>query len=356
MEKEFPKRHKQTLFESPIDSSSTFNLPKVIIGTSSLGNLYNALDLEQKKSIVASTIDNAIGIPFFDTAGKYGAGLALESLGYSLQALNVSPKKVFISNKLGWLRTPLTTSEPTFEQGVWKDLEFDAYQDISYDGILKCYEQGNELLDGYNAQFLSVHDPDEYLNASSSQAEKKKRFEDILQAYKALCYLKSTGKAKAIGVGSKDWKIIKRITDEIDLDWVMFANSLTIYSHPKELLEFVEALHLKGIRVINSAVFNGGFLTGSDYFNYQLMDAESDKELYNWRDAFYQTCNRHQVVPAEACVYFALHIPGVEAIAMNSSSAERTGKNIGMGNVKVPTSFWDDMKAQDLIAKNYPHL
>lgn len=335
---------------------SGITLPKIILGTSNLGNLYQALSLEKKNAIVAAAIHNATGTPFFDTAGKYGAGLALESLGSCLKALQVNPEEVIISNKLGWLRMPLKTTEPTFEQGVWKDLKFDAYQDISYEGIIKCYEQGNELLNGYTAKFLSVHDPDEYLSAANTEADRAARFEDILQAYKALQHLKSTGLATAIGIGSKDWTIIKRITDIVELDWVMFANSLTVYSHPEELLNFVETLCSRGIKIINSAVFNGGFLTGSDYFNYHLMDGDKNQELYAWRNAFYQTCQKHYVLPAEACVYFSLHIPGVEAIAMNSSSAERTAKNLSLGNVTVPTAFWEDMKAQGLIDQNYPYL
>lgn len=37
----------------------------------------------------------------FDCAGKYGAGLALQSLGNCLKILNVKPENVLISNKLG---------------------------------------------------------------------------------------------------------------------------------------------------------------------------------------------------------------------------------------------------------------
>ena len=100
---------------------------------------------------------------FFDTAGKYGVGLALESLGKCLQQLNVGKESVLNSNKLGWVRIPLTTPEPTFEPGVWQGLQHDAIQKISYDGILECYEQGNKLLGGYNVKYVSVHDPDECL-------------------------------------------------------------------------------------------------------------------------------------------------------------------------------------------------
>jgi D-threo-aldose 1-dehydrogenase len=328
------------------------NFPKVILGTSSLGNLYQALSIEQKLAIVSAAIANCRDIPVFDTAGKYGAGLALESLGECLNLLGIKQDEVVISNKLGWLRKPLTTEEPTFEQGVWKDIKFDAYQNISYDGILACFEQGNQLLNGLIPQLLSVHDPDEYLSAAIDINDRKKRFNDILEAYKALHFLKSSGKVKSIGVGAKNWKVIKELSACVKLDWVMFANSLTVYDHPKELIDFIAELKAQGVLIINSAVFNGGFLTGSDYFNYRLLDAEKDFLLYQWRSKFYQLCDKHQIKPAEACVYFALQVPGVSSIALNSSSPKRTAENIRLGEVNIPLSFWDAMKEEGLIAES----
>ena len=75
-----------------------------------------------------------------DSAGKYGAGLALETIGKGLDHLQIPADRVHISNKLGWYRVPLTTPEPTFETGAWIDLEYDAVQKVSYDGILQCWE------------------------------------------------------------------------------------------------------------------------------------------------------------------------------------------------------------------------
>ena len=107
-------------------------LPSVIYGTSCLGNLYEALTYKTKLAIVKECVANAPNdIVTFDTAGKYGAGLALEILGNCLSALDVPKEKVIISNKLGWIRIPLIGDEPTFEKGVWKDLKFDAIQKIS---------------------------------------------------------------------------------------------------------------------------------------------------------------------------------------------------------------------------------
>ncbi len=328
-------------------------LPKVIFGTSGLGNLYTAQPDDIKLSIVSECIKHSAKPAVFDSAGKYGAGLALESLGKCLAQLNVNPVDVLISNKLGWLRTELKTEEPTFEPGVWRDLKFDAIQKISYDGILECYEQGNELLNGYNAQLISVHDPDEYLNGAADATEKEKRYVDILEAYRALAKLKKEGKVKSIGVGAKDWRTIEQITRHVKLDWVMIANSMTVHSHPRELVAFMQKLEQDGVDIINSAVFNAGFLTGSDYYNYQLVNRATHPSLYDWRDQFYQLCRDHHVKPAQVCVNFGLNAPGVKSIALNTTNPLRVADNIATATVKISDDFWRAMKDQQLIDQLY---
>ncbi|MEI6388022.1 MAG: aldo/keto reductase, partial [Spirochaetota bacterium] len=121
-------------------------LPPVIFGISALGNLYRALHVAEKRAIVAAGLRHTRGVAVFDGAGKYGAGLALEELGQALRAEAVAPEAVLVSNKLGWRRTPLLGTEPTFEAGVWKELRHDAVQDISAEGILRCREEGDRLL------------------------------------------------------------------------------------------------------------------------------------------------------------------------------------------------------------------
>ncbi|MGF7076062.1 aldo/keto reductase [Mucilaginibacter sp. 3215] len=329
------------------------NLPKIIFGTSGLGNLYVALPDDVKCAIVAECIRHSPKPAVFDSAGKYGAGLALESLGKALAILNVYPSEVLISNKLGWLRTELKSPEPTFEPGVWRDLKYDAVQRISYEGILECYEQGNELLGNYRAQLVSVHDPDEYLNAAKDKQEQAQRYRDILEAYRALNELKLNGKVKGIGVGSKDWRIIKKITQDVKLDWVMIANSMTIHSHPPELIEFMQELEKQGTLIINSAVFNGGFLTGSDYYNYRLTDPVKDKHLHCWRELFYRLCADYKIKPADACVAFGLNGPGVKSIALNTTNPDRVSQNVSLASLKIPIQFWKEMKEYGLVDESY---
>ena len=163
----------------------------------------------------------------------------------------------------------------------------------------------------YISEMVSVHDPDEYLDAAASPADRDKRFEDVLGAYKALFELKAQGKTSGVGVGAKKWTSIQEISQHIDLDWVMFANSMTLHSHPPDLLAFMDELKDKGVTIINSAVFNAGFLTGGAFYNYVKLDPNDpeDKKLFDWREQFFALCEQHNVNPAIACIQFGQSHP-----------------------------------------------
>ena len=330
-------------------------LPRIIFGSSALGNLYSAPSWETKREIVSEWI-RCVDAPVIDSAGKYGAGLALESIGRALGELGVAPEGVTISNKLGWKRIPLAGNEPTFEPGVWKDLEFDAENVISYEGIMECHRQGNELLGDYRASLLSIHDPDEYLTAAGTDAERERRFEDVVDGYRALAELKAQGEATAIGIGAKDPQIIERVFRAgIELDWVMFANSYTIYSHPAEVSALMGEMAAVGIRIINSAVFHGGFLLGSDYFDYVPVTRAKRPELFGWRDRFSEICSDANVSAAHVCCQFGLNAPGVVALALNTSRPARVEDNVRYVEEPIDPSFWDRLRTEGLLVDTQHH-
>lgn len=327
-------------------------LPRIILGTSSLGNLFVALDDDTRLAIVREYIESTIGPVVFDSAGKYGAGLALEVLGNCLRQLNVAADEVFISNKLGWIRSELKTEEPTFEPGVWKDLKHDAVQKISYDGIMECFDQGNALLGGYIPKMVSVHDPDEYVAAAADAKDAEKRYADILEAYQALFDLKKQGKVEAVGVGAKNWKMIRQISSDVDLDWIMIANSLTLKSHPKELMEFISTKSDQGVSIINSAVFHSGFLVGGNFYDYKPVSsgtAEHDA-LLKWRADFFAVCKSYDIKPAAACVQFALQLDGVKSLALSTTDPSRIKTNLRMAEHELPLEFWHELKQQGLVS------
>lgn len=340
---------------SPLGNTG-IEVPSIVFGTSALGNLFTALDPKVKEEIVKESIRFTQPQTFFDSAGKYGAGLALESLGNALNALQVPKDQVVVSNKLGWVRSPLIGDEPQFEKGVWRDLKHDAVQKISYNGILECFEEGNELLQGYSTQLASVHDPDEYLAKAKNESEEKALFEDILEAYRALEDLKKKGLVKGIGVGAKDWKVIPRIYEHIKLDWVMFANSMTIISHPQDLLAFMQKLADDGVGILNSAVFQSGFLVGGEYYDYQLIkpDTPENKARFEWRDRFFEVCKAFGISPAHACVQFGLAAPGVACVALSTTDPGKVKRNVEATENKLPAEFWAEMHQRGLLHEHSP--
>ncbi len=330
-------------------------MPPVIFGTSCLGNLYRVVPEETKLAIVTEILRHCPAPVVLDSAGKYGAGLALEVIGRSLRHLGVAPDQVVISNKLGWYRVPLRGAEPTFERGVWAGLHHDAECRISYEGIRACYAQGRELLGaGYAPQLASVHDPDEYLAAADSPADRRRRFDDILGAYRALFELKAEGAVRGVGVGAKDWRVIREIVERVDLDWVMFACSLTVYTHPKELLDFIAQLRSRNVGMVNSAVFNAGFLTGGEWFDYRRPDPVADAALFAWRDKFFAICRRFEVKPADVCVQFGLAVPGIAAVALNTEKPERIKTNLASAFATIPAAFWSALRDTGLIGAHVP--
>jgi len=338
---------------------TSLTVPPVVFGSTALGNLFQVMPDEAKLSTIREMFKHVEKPVVIDSAGKYGAGLALEVIGQCLRELGISDDEVIISNKLAWLRAPLTTPEPTFEPGAWMGLEHDAVQDISYDGIIKCWEQGLELLGGgYSTQVVSVHDPDEYLDAATSADDRKRRFDDILGAYTALNELKAKGHVKAVGVGAKNWKSIYEIDQQVDLDWVMFANSYTLYSHPLDLLHFMDTLHQKQVAIINSAVFNAGFLTGGEFFNYRKLDPNNaeDKQKFEWRKQFFALCDEHQLKASEVCIQFGKSHPGIVALALSTSKPERVKQNVAAESVAIPSAFWTVLREAGLIAYDHPYL
>jgi len=330
-------------------------VPPIIFGTSCLGNLYEVVADETKQAIVAEIVRHSPAPVVLDSAGKYGAGLALEVIGNSLRKLGVPQSQVIISNKLGWYRVPLRGPEPTFESGVWMGLQHDAESRISYEGILACYEQGNELLgDGYATQLVSIHDPDEFLAAAKSPQERAQRFADVLGAYRALFELKRAGRVKAVGIGSKDWRVIREIAEQVPLDWVMFACSLTVYSHPAELLAFIAQLHARGVGMVNSAVFNAGFLIGGAWFDYRRPDPVREAPLFAWREKFLAVCRRFDVRPSDVCVQFGLAVPGIVSVALNTGRPGRIKENVASATNEIPAALWRALQDENLIARDFP--
>lgn len=333
-------------------------MPRVVFGATCLGNLFVAMSDQAKRDLVRQWFASMPKPVAIDSAGKYGAGLSLEVIGRELCDLGIAPADVILSNKLAWRRVALTAPEPTFEPGVWMDIKHDAVQDISYDGILRCHEDGCRMLGQYRPQLLSVHDPDEYLAASSDASDRNRRLKDILDAVRALEELRNAGEIAGVGVGAKDWRVIQEINSLVTLDWVMMANSFTVMQHPPALLEFLDALAEQNVAVINSAVMHGGFLVGGRFCDYREINPTepADANRLRWRQHYTALCDQHHCSPFDAAVAFGVSHPAVTSVALSTSRPKRVPAMVTAATKTVPAMLWTDLKAESLIDRAYPYL
>ena len=333
-------------------------LPRLVFGATTLGNLFVARSDQEKHDLIAQWFRHMPRPIVIDSAGKYGAGLSLEVIGRELAALGIDPADVIISNKLAWRRVPLVAPEPTFEPGAWVDIHHDAVQDISREGILRCWREGDELLGGYRAGLLSVHDPDEYLAAATDAADRQRRLDDILAAYETLAELRDRGDAMAIGVGAKDWRVIQELDRHCRFDWVMMANSFTIMNHPPELVSFIDSLGSRGVTIINSALMHGGFLTGGDFCDYVPLDPSvaADAAKLKWRGEFHEACRVLGVAPFDVAVAFGLSHPAISSVALSTSRPDRVEQLVASVNRQFSPEVWHELKRRGLIDPVYEHV
>jgi D-threo-aldose 1-dehydrogenase len=112
------------------------------------------------------------------------------------------------------------------------------------------------------------------------------------------------------------------------------------------------------VTIINSAVFNAGFLTGGNYFNYRLINKEDPEhgKLFKWRDSFFEVCDDFSVSPSHACIRFGMSHPAVAAVALNTSNPNHVKRNVGEVQNEVPAELFNVMKERGLIDKEYPFV
>ena len=188
-----------------------------------------------------------------------------------------------------------------------------------------------------------------YLNSAKDASELESRRNNVLGAYKALTELKAAGKVDSIGVGAKDISAVDFISDHVQLDWAMLACSVTPYTHSEAAKALLKKLGGQGVKVVNSAVFNSGFLVGGEYFDYRKVTVETDPEIFAWRDKFLALCSAFSVDPPSVCVQFSFLFPEIVAVALNTDDPQRVRSNIQLANAVIPDEFWARMRTDGLI-------
>ncbi len=279
-----------------------WHVPTIVFGTAALGNVGRVITEQAKVAIIGEWFRQVRPPVFIEAAYEHGNGMALEVLGRVLRRLDVASDEVVIQLAVAGR-------------------------------VAECWEKSCRLLgEAYRPKLIAVRAADE-------------------DGWRAARELKAAGETRGVGVVASNWRAARDCPATGEADWITLAGGCTVMRHPPDVLAFLIELASRQIPVILAGVFDCGFLVGGNRLDGRLVSAENpaDRSLFSWRKAFVALCDGHGITPAHACIQFALLLPGVVAVRVGSSYADRVAANIGSAYAGVPENFWASTREEGLL-------
>ncbi|MFB7215749.1 aldo/keto reductase [Streptomyces sp. NPDC056255] len=288
-----------------------FTLPRIGIGTAPLGGLFE----EVTEQDAAATLKAAAeaGITYFDTAPRYGHGLAEQRLGRLLAPSGVCDP--VISTKTGWLLRPRPDGSPGEVITDWTER-----------GIRESLEASLTRLGRSSVDILYLHDPDDYPD------------EIRRTAYPAVRRLRDEGLIRAIGFGMNHSGPLASYVAEFEVDVVLIAGRFSLLDH-EALTTLLPLCASTGTAVVVGGVFNTGLLADPSpgaMFNYRPVPAQALERARRCRTL----CEAYEVPLPAAAIQFPLLHAGVGSVVLGCRSAAEVTANAAAARFPVPDELW----------------
>ncbi len=324
---------------------SKLKLSVLGFGGTGLGNLYVAMS--ERSAIDTLSAAYAAGMRYYDTAPLYGHGLSELRTGSGLRLF--ADPAIIVSSKVGWRLRP-AFGKPT-GAGLFRDITaFARFNDYSYDGAMRSFEDSLQRLGTDRIDILLIHDVDH-----RNQGE---RYPDVFKAamagaYKALLSLREQGVVKAIGCGLNEWEACQAFAEAGDFDCFLLAGRYTLLEQ-ESLQSFLPLCEKRGIGIILGGPYNSGILASGAvkdaWFNY----APATAEILEKVAAIEKICASHNVPLKAAASQFPLYHACVASVIPGTSSAAELNENLRMLRIPVPAELWRELKTAGLMDAQAP--
>ena len=314
-------------------------------GGTGLGNMY--VPMTEANSMQALTAAYAAGVRYFDTAPLYGHGLSELRTGAGLRSFDDS--EVILSSKVGWRLKP-AFGAPT-QAGLFRDITaFQRYNDYTYDGAMRSFEDSLNRLGRDRIDIVMIHDVD--------RRNQGARFEEVFSqamagAYRAILSLREQGTISAIGCGLNDWEACQAFAEAGDFDCFLLAGRYTLLEQAS-LQTFLPLCEKRGIGIVLGGPYNSGILASGAvpgaWFNYEPATAGVLEKVR----AIEKICTAHRVPLKAAALQFPLHHPCVASVIPGISKPGELDENLHMLKTPIPDALWRDLKSTGLMDARAP--
>jgi len=324
---------------TPVGSTG-LALPRIGLGTASLGNFLEAMSDDDAVSVIRRAL--GVGITYIDTAPLYGHGLAESRVG---SAIEPTPRdQLVLSTKVGrLLREGAPHDETQYHDGepFYKDVpSAGPLWDFSHDGITASVAESCARVGVDQFEILLLHDPDDHFREASSTG------------YAALADFRAQGAVRAIGAGMNRTEVQTALVRECDLDIVLVAGRYTLLDQ-SALDALLPACVERDVAVVIGGVFNSGILADpSPGSRFDYIPASTD--VHARVAQLQEICRRHGVPLAAAALQFPFGHPQVRSVLVGPRSTSELDHNLEMLAVEIPPALWDDLRRAGAINVDAP--
>ncbi|MRX08456.1 aldo/keto reductase [Pseudoduganella sp. FT25W] len=323
---------------------------KLGFGTAPLGNMFRNIPEAEALATVDAAWEQ--GIRHFDTAPLYGAGLAELRLG---EALAKRKREDYVlSTKVGRLILDEIEDPAKREMGEKGGVfEFGRpnkiVNDYSADATLRSIEDSLKRLKTDHLDIVYVHDvaQDFYGDEWIGQFEIART-----GAFRVLDRLRNEGVIKAWGLGVNRVESLELLLDlnEPQPNATLLAGRYTLLDHERALQRALPAALKRGVDIVVGGPYSSGILAGGAHFEYQKAPADIIAKV----ERIKAIAQKHGVSVKAAALQFSLAHPAVAAVIPGASRPERIAEDHAALNEVIPSAFWQEMRAQKLVAADAP--
>ncbi|EAZ79345.1 aldo/keto reductase [Algoriphagus machipongonensis] len=276
-------------------------------GASPLGNVFDECTEKEALETVAHAIDH--GINFYDVSPFYGLTLAEERLG---KALESKRKEIFLASKCG-------------RYGLQ---EFD----FSKKRILKSIDESLSRLKTDYVDLLQLHDI-EFVDKSQILEEAIPAIEEI----------KSSGKARYIGITGLPVRYLAQIAREVEIDTVL---SWAHYNLLEDEIndELVPLSKEKGFGLMNAAPLMQRILSDAPLPDWH----RSPDEVKAMQPKLLAICNKYGVRLSDVALRYAMDHPAISSTIVGMNNKALVAKNLEAVDFEIPAELLDEIT--DLLA------
>lgn len=314
-------------------------------GGTGLGNMYTAMS--EREAIETLDAAHASGLRYYDTAPLYGHGLSELRLGSGLRRF--SDPSTTVSTKVGWRLKP-TFGGPA-DAGLFRDVTaFSRFNDYSYDGTMRSFEDSLSRLGAQRVDILLIHDVD--------RRNQGDRLPEVFRAamagaYKALLSLREQGLIKAIGCGLNEWEACQQFAEAGDFDCFLLAGRYTLLEQDS-IKHFLPLCERRGIGIVLGGPYNSGILASGAVKGAWFDYAPATEAVLSKVADIEAVCARYNVPLKAAALQFPLHHPCVASVIPGAHSPAELGENLRMLRTPIPADLWRDLKSKALMDRESP--